>query len=339
MKRFLAWVVLALVAGCGGTQEPETSPRTGPAPAYEVHEWGVITATAAGTDVTAGPPREFVQMVVEKPVLYFHTPEALAIQLEVLPGPGFEAREHYPPTRGLHWSARLSPEGCVGQHRYLTDCAAPDGICEVRELSGYETRDGACLEVGGERMPLLFYRLAATRPIALPVAVNVSGDLVRAHATRGEISGFRMALVDGEVRAAAVTLGQTWQPLPTPSESWVHAAEALNVALREAGLTGAERAAFQRAWWRELFGAAPPSASSEPEDAMEEAFPGTEHQEDQEVEQQVPLEEAERMVRGEPVLDVLFYMLPADEVERVAHIAATPAPSRVSRAFLVRHVL
>lgn len=337
MTRFLAWVVLALVAGCGGTQEAETSARTGPTPAYEVHEWGVITATAAGTDVTAGPPRPYVEMVVEKPVLYFHTPEALAIQLEVVPGPGFEVREHYPPTRRLHWSARLSPGGCAGQHRYVTDCDAPDGICEVRELSGYETRDGACLEVGGERMPLLFYRLAATRPVALPVVVNVSGDLVRAHATRGEISGFRVAMVEGEVRVAAVTLGQTWQPLPTPSEPWVRAAESLNVALREAGLTGAERAAFQRAWWAELFAAEPPAANSEPEDPMEEAFPAAEQHEDQEV-QQTPHEEGERMVR-DPVLDVLIYLLPADEVERVAHIAATPAPSRVSRAFLVRHVL
>jgi hypothetical protein len=334
MKRFLAWVALGLVVGCGGSQETPTEPAT-PPPQYELHEWGVITTSAAGTTVTAGPTRSAAQIAVEKPVLYFHTAAPVDVQLEVLLGPGFELREHYPPTQGLHWSATLMPDGCPGQHAYPARCDAADGVCEVGELSRYEARDAACLHVGDQRLPLLFYRLGATRPVSFPANVEVHGGEVRAHATRGEVTGWRVAFVDGEVRAAPFTLGQTWQPLATPTQPWTAAAESLSASLNAIGLTGAERAAFQRAWWPELFGAAAPAGPAADADPMDEdALPEAPRAI---VEEQ---EESARMAApGADVLDVFFYLLPADEVERVAQLAATPTPTRVARAFLVRHVL
>ena len=337
MKPFLAWVLLGLVVGCGGSQESSTAARTPPTD-YEIHEWGVITTSAAGTEVTAGPSRAALQIAVEKPVLYFHARTPVDVQLEVLLGPGFELREHYPPTQGLHWSATLMPDGCSARHTYPAQCVAADGICEVTELSRYEARDAACLHVGDQRLPLLFYRLGATRPVSFPANVEAHGDEVRAHATRGEVSGWRVAFVDGEVRAEPFTLGQTWQPLSTPAQPWTAAAESLNASLRAIGLTGAERAAFQRGWWPELFGAAAPSVAASDADAMD---PLAEGPAEDVVEESFPDgQEIERMgAPGSNVLDVFFYLLPPEEVDRVAHLAATPAPNRVARAFLVRHVL
>ncbi|MBK7777041.1 MAG: hypothetical protein IPI43_23435 [Sandaracinaceae bacterium] len=154
------------------------------------------------------------------------------------------------------------------------------------------------------------------------------GSEVSARATRDGVSGWRVAVVDGEVRAVPVTLGQAWHLLPTPSQPWTDAAAALNTALRDSGLTDEERAAFQRAWWQELFDAPPPSRVTD--DPLEEQA------EDQVAE--IP-EEAERWRRTEPVLDVLIYMMTPDEIDRVARIIATPTPNAISRAFLVRHVL
>jgi hypothetical protein len=66
--------------------------------------------------------------------------------------------------------------------------------------------------------------------------------------------------------------------------------------------------------------------------------PLAEQAEDQVAE--IPAEESERTVRGGgPVLDVLFYLMAPEEIDRVARIIATPTPSAISRAFLVRHVL
>ena len=341
MKSCLPWLLLGLVVGCGGPQESTGAART-PPPDYELHEWGVITTSASGTLVTAGPHIDEPQIAVEKPVLYFHAREPVSVQLEVLPGVGYEAREHYPPTHGLHWSMTIVPDGCAAAHAYPRQCAATDGICEVRELARYETRDAACLQVGDARLPLLFYRLGSAGAVSLPAAVQVQGTEVRAHATRGEVSGWRVAYVDGEVRAAPVTLGQTWHTLPTPDQPWTVAAESLNASLRAAGLTGAERGAFQRAWWLPLFGTEPVSAEATgaADEASEEALPDEDQLAEQHPRQELEQVEEERMLRpSAEVLDVMFYLLPAEEVDRISHLAATPAPNRVARAFLVRHVL
>lgn len=330
MERAVVGLMCALVLGCGARGTSGAGPAAD-TPAYQIHEWGVITSSSAGTVVSAGPPGAPVPlMVVEKPVLYLHASAPLAVQLEVLVGAGFNVPEHYPPSSNMHWSVQATPGACPERHTYPTVCASPDGTCEVPELSRYETTDAACLRVGEHQLPLLFYRLGAAGHVTLPTEVRVHGSEVSARATRDGVSGWRVARVDGEVRAVPVTLGQAWRVLPTPSQPWTDAAAALNVGLRASGLTDDERAAFQRAWWRELFGAPPPSRVTD--DPMADGA-------DDQVVEEVP-EERERTVRGgSGVLDVLFYLMPADEIDRVARIVATPTPSAVSRAFLVRHVL
>ncbi|MBK8411733.1 MAG: hypothetical protein IPL19_27645 [Sandaracinaceae bacterium] len=329
MKPAVVWLVCGLVLGCGGSRGTSGAATATDTPAFEIHEWGVITTSSAGTVVSAGPPGAPVPlMAVEKPVLYLHASAPLAVQLEVLVGAGFSVPEHYPPSNNMHWSVQATPGACPERHAYPSACASPDGVCEVPELPRYETTDAACLRVGEHQLPLLFYRLGATGHITLPTEVRVHGSEVSARATRDGVSGWRVAVVDGEVRAVPVTLGQAWHLLPTPSQPWTDAAAALNTALRDSGLTDEERAAFQRAWWQELFDAPPPSRVTD--DPLEEQA------EDQVAE--IP-EEAERWRRTEPVLDVLIYMMTPDEIDRVARIIATPTPNAISRAFLVRHVL
>lgn len=331
MKPAVFWLVCGLVLGCGGSRGTSGAAPATDTPAYEIHEWGVITTSRAGTVVSAGPPGAPVpEVAVEKPVLYLHTSAPLAVQLEVLVGAGFSVPEHYPPSNNMHWSVQATPGACPERHTYPSACASPDGVCEVPELPRYETTDAACLRVGEHQLPLLFYRLGATGHVTLPTEVRVHGSEVSARATRDGVSGWRVALVDGEVRAVPVTLGQAWHLLPTPSQPWTDAAAALNTALRDNGLTDEERAAFQRAWWQELFGAPAPSRVTDD--------PLAEQAEDQVAE--IPAEESERTVRGGgPVLDVLFYLMAPEEIDRVARIIATPTPSAISRAFLVRHVL
>ena len=329
MKPITFWLLCGLVLGCGGSRGSSSAAISADSAAYEIHEWGVITLGPAGAAVSAGPLGAPVPlMVVEKPVIYLHASAPVSVRLEVLVGAGFDVAEHYPPTNDMHWGLQVTPERCAERHAYPTGCGNADGVCEVAELPRYETLDAACLQVGDQRLPLIFYRLGAAAHVTLPSEVRVTANEVSARATRDGVSGWRVALVDGEVRAAPVTLTQGWQPLPTPSQPWEDAATALNDELRASGLTDEERSAFHRAWWQELFGAPPPPRATD--DPMHE---------DHVVAEQT--EESERSVRngGSGVLDVLFYLMPADEIDRVARIVATPPPSQVSRAFLVRHVL
>lgn len=332
MKPIVFWLLCGLVLGCGGSRASGGEVRPQDSAAYQIHEWGVITLSRAGTTVSAGPLGAPVPlMAVEKPVIYLHASAPVSVRLEVLMGPGFDVAEHYPPTTNMHWGLEVTGERCAGQHAYPTACGAADGVCEVPELARYETLDAACLQVGDQRLPLLFYRLGAAGHVTLPSEVRVLGPEVSARSTREGLSGWRVALVDGEVRAAPVTLTQGFHPLPTPSQPWQDAANALDEGLRASGLTEEERSAFHRAWWQELFGAPPPPRATD--DPMHE---------DHVAEEQT--QESERALPGgapggSEVLDVLFYLMPPDEIDRVARIVATPPPSEVSRAFLVRHVL
>ena len=331
MKTVLFGLVCALGLGCGGSRGTSGALATDSA-AYEIHEWGVITASSTGIAVSTGPLGAPVPiMTVEKPVLYLHATAPVTLRLEVLVGSGFEVSEHYPLTTNMHWGVQATPGRCAEQHAYPTACEAPDGVCEVGELQRYETLDASCLSVGEQRLPLLFYRLGASGHVSLPAEGRVQGTEVSARALRENLTGWRVALVDGEVRAAPVTLTQGWHPLPAPDQPWTEAEAALNQGLRDAGLTDEERSAFQRAWWRELFGApTPPRATDDP---MHE-----DHVVEEQTEEAEHAERAGGRPRG-PVLDVLFYLLPPSEIDRVASIVATPPPSQLRRAFLVRHVL
>lgn len=336
MRSRIASVLCSLVLGCGGagggsgapSGEAATRPMpTVDAPSYRVHEWGVISANSQGATVTAGPLTWWApDLSVEKPVIYIHTDTPLALQLQVEVGAGYDVAEHYPPTSAMHFGLQATPGPCPERHVYPTTCASPDGICEIRELPRYETSDAACLRMGEHELPLLFYRLSHSGPASLPVEVRVQGNEVSTRATRSGVTAWRVATVGGEVRAVPVTIGQAWQVLPTPSQPWTDAEAALNASLVASGLTDEERAAFQRAWWQALFGApAPGEAAAAP------AMPTS-----------IPREENGGVTSAPGAAlapDVLVYMMTPEEIDRVARIVATPAPSHVARAFMVRHML
>ncbi len=87
-----ATLVLLLLVACGADNASTAGPAANPTPntpatpsagSYELHEWGLLTVSASGTQVTAGPMRQSDAMiVVEKPVIYLHTSSALDLAIQ-----------------------------------------------------------------------------------------------------------------------------------------------------------------------------------------------------------------------------------------------------------------
>jgi hypothetical protein len=50
MKPAVFWLVCGLVLGCGGSRGTSGAAPVADTPAYEIHEWGVITTSRVGTD-------------------------------------------------------------------------------------------------------------------------------------------------------------------------------------------------------------------------------------------------------------------------------------------------
>ncbi len=355
------------VLGCGavdpqGPQEAVTAPEAATAPAgYSLHEWGVITSSALGTHVNAGPPRAPQPvLVVEKPVLYVHTEEPLDLRVALELGPGYDLREIYPRPAGLAFDVHATPGACAAPHAYPRGCeTTSDGICEVTELRRYETADAACLRVGEAELPLLFYRLGASAPQPLPVEVRVEGPRVFARARVGEVQVYRITHAAGQVRAVGLLLGEAWTELPAATVEWSSMAWTLEQSLLAAGLTSEERGAFRRAWWAELFGsqaasaAAPERVSASPRQTAAETPEGNRPPIQEAQAAQDVTEEVEDMEEYDPesalmersgrpsstAPDVLLYRLSDAQIDTIVRVRATPTPGALRRAFYIRQVL
>lgn len=334
MRSISATIALCLAAcsaGAPARPPPESADPAPSAPAYTLNEWGVISATGTSFEVAAGPGRRAVVLTVDKPVLYVHpagdSPFELSLRVD-LPS-GLEVAEHYPPTETspLRWRARVAGS-CEGSYPSVEDSRCPDGYCEVGELSTYETSDAACLEVGGVRVPLLFYRLRAEGEApAMPLAVTRDGDeMVVRNVALGEAVGSLLRVTfDGSsvqtTRAEIPEIGESVR-LAAGHEPVEPARAAIRAELTEHGLRDSERDAFMRAWDTALFG---PTAVDGDDGVTDEV-------------DRLGASAVDGLttLAGPRQPDALLYWLDPAAIDRLARITADPEPAEVHRAYLVR---
>lgn len=338
-------VILALACACGGDGEGaarSTTPAateteaTRAAAAYELHEWGVLSRTPRGVELAAGPGTRPELLTVDKPVVYVHAEAPLSLQLGVELGEGWTVAERWPGEGELAWTAEVTPGACEEQIAFPTSCAPVDGYCESAELANYVAPDADCLRVAGAPAPLLFYRLRGGDVLDdFPVEV----DAGRARTSRGRGTAWRVRFQGGEVRAARFEVGPEWTAIPEPSQPVTAARDALHADLQRLGLSEGERAAFERAWWEALFGAAAATmtdSEDEDGDAPVRDRRSLDSLSDGLVADETMIED----LPGAPrVPDALLYWLDDPAIDRIARLRATPEPAAIRRAFLVRHQL
>lgn len=276
---------------------------------YEVHEWGLLQIHA---DIQNGQPTEGLPMTVlagprqrsedspeppheelllDKPVLYFHLLEETPITVDVAVGlAGTEVVEHYPPASGaaaqLRWArVHLRPEPCTSPHfpSAPVDVLPSGPVPEIYELVHYQTEDGACLVYSGIEYDHLFYRLAGEAP-ALPLDLGrTAGNRVRVRWTQAGVdmgAAFRVRRQNGSLFASEVIpfLGSQVE-LPRPnSSSHIESARGWFAQVAGAiGLSADEVRVFARAWDDELFGNAGEDQDSVvfflPPDLVQAMFP------------------------------------------------------------------
>ncbi len=269
---------------------------------------GVFDALTGRRGGTVARPR--------KPVLYFHlgapSPD-FRFDLTVTLGATGTVVEHFPTgalaEHQVTWSqVQLASESCPGGPYPTADSPAcqgvSDGYCEVAELGGYASDDAGCLTFAGTQHNFLFYRGEAPAPdLPLTIVRNADGTVTVTNASLGAPVGellrlrragdaIHVAQVAIPAAGASVSVG-----LPATPAGDAHR-EAIRTQLRSIGLTDGEAAAFERAWFGELF---------DPAAATPHAFE-----------------------------DAVLFFLPAEQVDGFAHLEATPAPSATVRAMAVR---
>lgn len=201
--RLLA-LLLLLGCSCGGgsatTPAPSTTPPTSVAPTsasgapvdVEVHEWGLLRAEAG--DVlrigAVSPPIAFSPMVMEKPVLYFHTSAPTTLRTASVRIEGGSIAESWPfvasSTEARWTDVRLDPTAACAASPLPTaadlPCAAlaAGDTCEATGLAVVRAADAACVSVGGTTDGFLFYRARVERFTPPLVFERIAGtDRVR----------------------------------------------------------------------------------------------------------------------------------------------------------------
>ncbi len=336
-------LLVLLLASCGGpSAEPPSAPPApapptpapaadpDPPPALALHEWGLVDVDlAAGTaELSTGPGTPARPVLARKPVLYAHLVDGDAASLDLrvrLPAAGrfLEVWPGTPPAANeLAWHLEVRRGACAAPSRDIARaCDAPDGFCEVAELPRYVTSDSDCIDVGGERASLLFYR--ASIPMdALPLRIERGPDLgVRATravaAPGGPTTILRISSAlsgpwpPGRLAVSRATLpAEGTVTVPVGQTALDPAAErsAMQETLTgELGLTADEARVFLEAWSEELFG---PGAARE----------------------------TQRRRPAPRAQDVILYWLAPTEVARLSTLEAS-VPIATHRAFLVRVTL
>lgn len=319
--------------------EPAPNPAAG---RFAVHEWGlVVTEVGGALAIATGsptPPQERrlpEQQLARpaKPVFYVHLDDGLdeaSFSLGVRSVSRGRVIEHFPlavrqeRNTAIVWENVVARRGaCQGTYPGLGDplCATPDGLCELAELSAYETQEAACLSFGDQRVGLLFYRMDGAREtLPLDVRRDAQGN-VRLRSVGAPPGGLVMRIhrgaTFGSTRVRTVTLdadGRAVIPAQSSGSGLLPAATGLTLlsaALDEAGLTPQERDAFLRAWRAALFG------TGDEGTVGSATTPPVNH----------PLA---------PVADALLYFWPRANVDAALPLTITPAPREVRRVFAVR---
>ncbi|MBP7685113.1 MAG: hypothetical protein KBB95_24575 [Deltaproteobacteria bacterium] len=325
---------------------------------YTLHEWGFIAAGDDGSVRAVSGPHGLSSSSPSslgmgplhgvgaggKPVLYFHLDEGvaeLALSVGVRPAGDGRLLEHFPPGelsddhRALRWpSVRITRGGCRGTYPGLTDarCQTSDGLCELAELSGYESTGADCVNVGEQRTGVLFYRSGPAQA-ALPLAVTRDAEDVAhvAHAGAADatrVTGWVMRIARGadrtqtRVRVVQLTGREPVQVGPARGDGSVGAEEGiaqLRAAVLAGGLDEPEANAFMTAWTDALFGAEPPPPPPpQPPGTIGMGTLG-----------------GRRHPIGS-VADAVVYLLPQPSVDALLPLELSPAPRSVQRVFLAR---
>ncbi|MCB9597396.1 MAG: hypothetical protein H6719_32020 [Sandaracinaceae bacterium] len=303
----------AAAAG-GGDDGDEDGDGTGtrprlPTTGREVVDRTVDTATGVLDALTGrNAPRR-------KPVLYFHLDApspGFRFDLTVSLGATARIVEHFPAAtladHQVTWSqVELASESCAGGPYPTAESpvceGVADGYCEAAELGTYVSDDAGCLTFGGGQQNFLFYRGDGPAPdLPLTITRNADGTVTVTNTSMGAPVGelLRLRRHDGAIQVAQVAIpatGSVSVGLPATAAADAHR-DTIRAQLRSIGLTDGEAAAFERAWFAELFDA---------EAATPHAF-----------------------------VDAVFFFLPASQVDGFAHLEATPAPSATARAMAVR---
>lgn len=340
MRRLLSLVLLLVGCSCGSSETPPpgTTPvgsesgggePSGPT-TYSVHEWGLVRAGAGDTLVVgamgpAAPPEAL--MAVEKPILYFHLSgggplELTSVTVDALGG---TIVEHWPHTGGvaapatITWTGlRLERGTCplavpTAADRPCSDLS-PGSECESPALARAVASDADCVRGASSSSPLLFYRSTSTaltaplHPYYLDfndINVTNDGDLPipgRLIRFQREGSEVRVVVVDPPAPHTTILVGHDFGGPEV-------ARAAVTETLTGLGLTAAEASAFLTSWDSAFFGAPTETPVVERAEIAVEESP--------------PPEES------------ILYFLPAEDVERIAHLGFDPPPTEVRRAMAV----
>jgi len=286
--------LLVVLGGCSCGATVSTAPSPSPsestatdetrAGAYEVHEWGLVRG-GPGDRLEVGavrPPRTAFPMVVDKPVLYFHTAGPLTLRAVRVRASGaiIEAWPMTPRTgiaTELAWTnVAIDPDASACEPTPLpTDCGVTPVPCEVPLLALVRTTESPCIRVAGSTDTMLFYRsfvdgmtppLLFTRTSTDLVTVTNEGDepiegrLIRLRSVMGQVLTLA---VDPPAPQESVVVGSDFGAATRDAEDGDMPAlpggpepgrAAVRASLETLGLTAAEAEAFLRAWDGALFG-------------------------------------------------------------------------------------
>lgn len=206
--RITAWVlatsVSATVGGCAGTPpgeaiaiEPTAGPSGshGPRPtgaAYEVHEWGLVRAEIGDVlNTGAIAPPSLEPMIMDKPVLYFHTASPMEVRHVRVRTPSGSVVETWPPhvsvgdpshDADVVWNDVSLAPGADCDVSPLPSLSQPpcstlpaNLACETPGLATIRTDDAACVRAHGMTERFLFYR-AITREFSPPLRFERAAD-------------------------------------------------------------------------------------------------------------------------------------------------------------------
>jgi len=338
--------ILFLLTACGSTRPAEPSstpaaPLVAQASAYDLHEWGLLSVLPGSIELAAGPGRpgpHLPELTVDKPVVYVHAQQATHFSLTVALGPGYELAERWPGVGApISWQASVSPGPCQTRSAYPDGCQSSDGYCETRELAGYEAADSSCLHVGADYASLLFYRLRATDIAAAGQRLPVKVEPGRVHAATGR-TAWRVSFdAAGAGHAQRFSLTPEAQDFDSPPQREVAAAASwAHDELMRLGLTPAERAAFERAWWQRLFHMG--ATTSDGDRATDMPALPADRRVATDDETTLDLLTADGITPGAPQDTLLYFLQPA-EIDAIARLDASPAPRQTHRAFLVLRLL
>lgn len=211
--------------------------------------------------------------------------------------------------RGSCRAAELYPESAS------TSCRGrQDGYCEAAELAAYESDDGACLHVDGERWNHLFYRARVRAALPVEVRQDSEGFHLRSAARLpGKLLRIRRGARPADTQVQIFDAPENGAEMRLPDASTSGAADArrqLRAELASLGMTASESAAFLRAWDADLFGSEEPLANGQQGGRAPDEL--------------------------EPKEDALIYFLPESVVQAMAPLTFEPEAREMRRAILVR---